>query len=622
MDYKLKIGVIALGVCTFGAFSLVEASGRGEPRSMSTSIWEEVTTPLTAGEGYENHRGSAWCDYDNDGLLDLYVAHFGAFDPAGEYHGAPNQLLKNIGDGQFVDATTVELEAYNGLSHHPTWADIDNDGLPDLYVSQSSNGGTETSVLLHHDSLGNFNDITNGTPINMAGILPRGVAWQDIDNDGYIDFLVANSNGDNKRNRMLINSGSLDFTLDTTLFSDEWKESRSIGWCDYNNDGLPDVYITNGAEDHSDVSQRTNQLFKNMGDGTWIDVADFAGVGDIGHGRGQAWGDIDNDGDFDLFIGNQKGSDTGGGHNRLFMNNGDGTFTDITSWAGMFASFRTRGVSMADFDNDGFLDIYIVNFGNALPPNHLFRNNGNNTFTEVGAGSLVAGGDENGSSASWADFDNDGWIDIFIVGGSTEIPGIGMNRLLLNANQNGNHWFEVELCGVYSNRLAIGARVTISYLNSAGNLKSQVREIQSGSGYNSGHMLRAHFGLGNVEELKEVTVRWPSGITNTAYAQEVDQIIRVVEDSTFAYDCNRNCISDYQDIEDGFSLDENNNGIPDECDCFGDITGDGSVNVSDIVALITEWGSTESIICDLDGNGVVGVTDIIVFMSTCWGSCE
>jgi hypothetical protein len=621
MVYKYKTGVIVLGVCTLGAFSLVEASGKGEPRSIGTSSWQDMSTPLTAGEGHENHRGSAWCDYNNDGLLDLYVAHFGAFDPDADYLGSPNQLLLNVGNGEFVDATTVELEAYDGLSHHPAWGDIDNDGLPDLYISQSSNSGTESSVLLHHESLGNFVDITNGAPINMAGILPRGVAWQDINNDGYIDLLVANSNGDDKKNRMLVNTGTRNFTLDTSLFSEALKESRSIGWCDYNNDRLPDVYITNGAEDNSDVSVRTNQLFKNMGDGTWIDVAEIAGVDDIGHGRGQAWGDIDNDGDFDLFVGNQKGSDTGGGHNRLFRNNGDGTFNDITAWAGLYESFRTRGVSMADFDNDGYLDIYVVNFGNALPPNHLYRNNGNNTFTEVADGTLIAGGEGNGASASWADFDNDGWIDIFVVGGSSEFPGPGMNRLLRNTNQNGNHWFEVELCAMYSNRLAIGARVTISYLNSAGHPKTQVREIQSGSGYNSGHMLRAHFGLGTTEEITEVAVRWPSGIVNTIFAQEVDQIIRVVEDSTFAYDCNRNCMPDYLDIENGYSLDENNNGIPDECDCTGDINGDGAVNVTDIIALIVEWGSTESIICDLDSDGVVGVGDIISLVSV-WGSCD
>jgi hypothetical protein len=620
MSLKTKFIAIFISCTAVTLLSHAEVHRKYRSMILYTSSWEDVTAPQTAGENHENHRGSAWCDYDNDGLLDLYVTHFGAFDPDGIYVGSPNQLLRNIGDGMFEDATTIELEAYSGLSHHPAWADLDNDGFPDIYVSQSSNSGTELSTLLHQDSVGVFSDITNGNPIGMGGMLPRGVAWQDVDNDGLVDLLVANSNGDLKKNRMLMNAGGINFTLDTTLFSEELRESRSIGWSDYNNDGLPDVYITNGAEDHSDEIQRTNQLYKNMGDGTWVDVAVEAGVGDIGHGRGQAWGDINNDGFLDLFVGNQKGSDTGGGHNRLFRNNGDGTFNDITAWAGMYESFRTRCVSMADYDNDGYLDIYVVNFGNAQPPNHLYRNNGNNTFTEVASGTLASGGLENGASASWADFDNDGWIDLYLVGGSTVAPGVGMNLMLRNANQNGNHWFEVELCGVYSNRSAIGARVTISHANENNEIVTQIREIQSGSGYHSGHMLRAHFGLGASDIVRELSVRWPSGIVQTSFNVSADKIIRVVEDTVFARDCNRNCIPDYQDIIDGISTDENGNGIPDECDCFGDVNGDGAVEVNDLITLISFWGSTNSNVCDLNNDGIVDVIDLINLVAA-WNTC-
>ena len=584
------------------------------------SSWEDVTSPLLAGVGHEEHRGSAWCDYDNDGNVDLYVAHFGYFDPNGIYAGSANQLLKNIGNGIFEDATTIELEAYAGLSHHPAWGDIDNDGLPDIFISQSSNSGTEFSALLRQDSVGVFSDVTNGNPVSMGGILPRGVGWQDIDNDGFIDFLVANSNGESKKNRMLINNGNGTFSLDSSLFSEEMRESRSIGWCDYDNDNLPDLYITNGAEDNSDVFVRTNQLYKNQGDGTWIDVAASAGVADIGHGRGQVWGDIDNDGDYDLFVGNQKGSDTGGGYNRLFRNNANGTFTDITVSAGLFASFRTRCVSMADYDNDGYIDLYVVNFGNALPPNHLFRNNGNNTFTEVGAGTLASGGFENGSSASWADIDNDGWMDLYIVGGSTEIPGVGMNRMLRNTNQNGNHWVEIELCGTTTNSLAIGSRVTVTHINEGHGYVSQIRDVQSGTGYNSGNMFRVHFGLGSSVTILDITIRWPSGIVQSVAGVSSDQIIRVVEDeNVFAFDCNRNCVDDSVDIADGTSEDVNNNGIPDECECIADLDGDGSVNVADLLTIIDNWGESSSH-GDLDGDHFVGIQDLLLLIGL-WGSC-
>ncbi|MBT4584875.1 MAG: hypothetical protein HOC93_07340 [Phycisphaerae bacterium] len=583
------------------------------------SVWEDVTTSLLSGEGHENHRGSSWCDFDNDGLLDLYSVHFGVFDPDGIYVGSANQLLRNTGDGVFEDATTEELEAYSGLSHHPAWADIDNDGLPDIFISQSSNSGTENSILLHQDSVGVFSDMTNGDPLQLDGLLPRGIAWQDINSDGLIDLLVAVSEGDSKQNRMMINEGNGIFTRDVLLFSQEFKESRSIGWCDYNNDGLSDVYIANGAEDHCDESRRTNQLFKNLGDGLWEDVALAAGVAEIGHARGQAWGDINNDGHMDLFVGNQKGSDTGGGHNHLFKNNGDGTFSDITISAGLYASFRTRCVSMADYDNDGYLDIYVVNFGSALPPNHLFRNNGDNTFTEVADGSHAVGGVFNGASASWADYDNDGWVDIYLVGGSIDAPGVGMNKLLRNANQNGNHWLEVELCGTVSNRSAIGSRVTVTHINDQG-FVSQMRDVQSGTGYNSQNMMRAHFGLGSSDTVLNISIRWPSGIEQNVAGVSADQLIRVVEDeNVFAFDCNRNCVDDSVDIADGTSEDVNNNGIPDECECIADLDGDGSVNVADLLTIIDNWGESSSH-GDLDGDHFVGIQDLLLLIGL-WGSC-
>jgi len=599
-----------------------------------SSSWADITTSLIAGENHENHRGSAWIDYDNDGFLDLYNSHFGAFDPDGEYLGSANQLLRNIGHGVFVDVTTPELEANTGLSHHPAWADIDNDGLPDLFVTQSPNiSGTERSVMLHQDSIGVFSNITDEGL--LQGFSPRGIGWQDINNDGLVDLLIAVSAGDSTnlmKNCMLMNEGGGTFVRDALLFADVYKESRSVGWCDYNNDNLPDVYIVNGAEDNCAVIQRTNQLFKNLGEGIWEEVAQDAGVDEIGHGRGCVWGDINNDGYMDLFVGNQKGSDTGGGHNRLFKNNGDGTFSDITITAGVYASERTRCVSMADYNNDGFLDLYIVNFGGQFPPNHLFRNNGDETFTEVASGTPAQGNDWNGASASWTDFDNDGWVDLYIVGGSVDVPGIGMNRLLRNTNQNGNHWIEIELCGTISNRSAIGARISVSHLNASNETVTQMRDIQSGPGYNSQNMLRAHFGLGTSTQIVSMTISWPpvwprESIIQTVKNVSVDQIIRVVEDDfDFAYDCNRNCINDLVDIEDGSSNDINCNGIPDECEghvdpciCEGDVNGDGVTNVTDLLLIVAVWGSDDPD-ADIDGDGTVGVSDVLVVIAG-WGDC-
>jgi hypothetical protein len=174
-------------------------------------------------------------------------------------------------------------------------------------------------------------------------------------------------------------------------------------------------------------------------------------------------------------------------------------------------------------------------------------------------------------------------------------------------NQNGNHWFEIELCGTDSNRSAIGARITIAHRDSLENVVSQMREVQSGNGYNSQHMLRAHFGLGSSTVIDELHVRWPSGITQTMPNVEVDQILRVVEDeSGFAFDCNRNCIADITE-------------------CLADIDGNGKVDVTDLLTIIGTWGQTwehgdDPLSGDINWDHVVGVTDLLDLINI-WGDC-
>ena len=588
----------------------------------SGSIWENATTPVVAGQGHECHRGSAWCDWNNDGLLDVYLTHFGV-NGGGEFFGSPNQLLKNMGDGVFVEVTTEVTAVGSDLSHHSAWADLDNDGLPDLFVGQSTNYGQDQNHLLHHDTVGEFSDITNDTPLAMFWLSPRGVSWQDVNNDGFVDLFISNSGGDERRNRLLINQGDRTFVKDEGNGLDGWwAEGRGVAWSDYNNDGLADVYVVAGSEDNSNPIYRTNSLYKNNGDGTWEDVALQAGVAHIGHGRGVAWGDINNDGFMDILVGNQVGSDYPG-YNKLFVSNGDGTFTDISESSGITENVRTRCVSMADYNNDGLIDLYTVSFGSQAPPNRLYHNNGDLTFTEVAYGTLMMG-INNGNSASWADYDNDGWIDVLAVGGSNTAPGVGHNLLLRNMNQNGNHWIEIELCGVASNRSAIGARVLLTHRTSDGSVVNQMRDVQSGSGYNAQHMFRAHFGLAESNLIDELTILWPSGIVQTETAVEVDQILRIVESEVFALDCNRNCIDDAQDIVDGFSLDVNGNEVPDECECIADFDNNGVVNVLDLLFLIGTWGAISTpenpVVTDLNGDGVVAVLDLMIAIGD-YGPC-
>jgi hypothetical protein len=197
--------------------------------------------------------------------------------------------------------------------------------------------------------------------------------------------------------------------------------------------------------------------------------------------------------------------------------------------------------------------------------------------------------------------------------------------LLRNTNQNGNHWIEFELCGVVSNRSAIGARIHITHRDSDNNLIHQMRDVQSGSGYNTQHMFRAHFGLADSDTVEEVTILWPSGIVQRADNISSDQILRIVEGTVLTQDCNRNCVDDAADITDGTSYDSNSNGIPDECECTADFDSDGDVDVRDLLELVSYWElvSTpeDALETDLTEDGIVNIHDLLLLIEQ-FGDCD
>ena len=185
-----------------------------------------------------------------------------------------------------------------------------------------------------------------------------------------------------------------------------------------------------------------NVLYRNNGDGTFTDVTSEAGVGCTGYSRGVAWGDYDNDGDLDLYVANSDGA------NVLYRNNGDGTFTDVTDEAGVGCTGSSRGVAWGDYDNDGDLDLYVANFYEA---NVLYRNNGDGTFTMVGAGVGCTGSSK---GVAWGDYDNDGDLDLYVANWDEA-------NVLYRNNGNLNHWLQIRLHGTISNRSAIGTKVKV-----------------------------------------------------------------------------------------------------------------------------------------------------------------
>ena len=289
-----------------------------------------------------------------------------------------------------------------------------------------------------------------------------------------------------------------------------------VGWGDYDNDGNMDLYVANAISFAPDSvrfeGEGSNVLYHNKGDGTFEDVTAFAGVGDTGNGEGVAWGDYDNDGDFDLYLANA------GGPNRLYRNNRDGTFDEVSEEAGVVSPETGVGASWADFDNVGYLDLYVVNVNS---PNQLYANNGDGTFTEVGrqTGVDLVGV---GRAAAWADFNNDGYLDL-LVSNFEKKP-----RALYRSSGGANNFLVVRPVGTTGNRFAVGARVTVTTIREGAPF-TQLRHVSTASSRHAQDSMPVEFGLGDAQTAS-VTVRFPSGFTKTIETVRANSDITVLED--------------------------------------------------------------------------------------------
>lgn len=417
------------------------------------------------------------------------------------YQNNPSQVFTQVNYGQLN----------NGIEWSLCVADVDKNGINDLIA-----GGQYNNIkLAKGDSQGNF------TPslINNSSIFVQGTNFSDINNDGWIDIFACHDDGDNQKYR---NDGSGNFILDNTLINTASPGSDNSGnysaiWTDYDNDGDLDMYLSKcsqGVFDENDL-RRINKLMNNDGNNVFTDVAGSAGLR-IG---AQTWttdfADVDNDGDMDAFV-NNHGSDC-----QLFLNNGDGTFTDNTANSGFLPTLagnvNLQGIQaiFRDFDNDGFVDLLY-----AGSEHHLFYNDGDGTFTLAANpfGTLPI------HSFAIGDLNQDGFLDLYTGNGQGfNSTGTSADDLYTN-DGNSNHFIAVQLEGTQSNINGIGARVEIY-----GTWGIQVREVRSGEGYGIMNTLTQHFGLGSATEIDRIIVRWPSGLTDIVENPNIDQFVKITE---------------------------------------------------------------------------------------------
>ena len=491
--------------------------------------------------------GAAFLDYDNDGDLDLYIVNSAPLP--GFITEAPptNVLYRNDGNKGFTDVTAEVGVGHPGYGMGCDTADYDNDGDPDLYVTNFGK-----NVLYSNNGDGTFTDVTMHAGVANSDRWSTSCAFVDYDHDGNLDLYVVNyldyditedgewydTNGrriySNPRvyegvsDTLYSNNGDGTFTDVTQragVYNDTGK-GLGVTCGDYDNDGRVDIYVANDTT--------PNFLYRNMGDGTFMDLGVIAGVaynenGVAEGGMGVDFGDYNNDGFLDIFVTNFSRET-----NTLYRNNSNGIFTDVTYIAHLGdPSFLKLGfgTKFFDADNDGDQDLFVAN-GHVYSTvesqsdtieyaqtNQLFLNTGKSAFLDVseGAGAYFSMKRVT-RGAAFGDYDNDGDTDIFVV---------NLNQkafLLRNDGGNRNNWLKIETVGVKSNRDGIGARITVATRS-----HTQIKEVQAGSSYLSGQDLRLIFGLGVDTEAREIKITWPSGLEQTLTAVKANQFLIITE---------------------------------------------------------------------------------------------
>ena len=432
----------------------------------------------TAAAGLDGQLGGLYCvqaDYDNDGNLDILIVR-------GAWLKIPMRpsLLRNNGDGTFTDVTEAAGLGHAVNSISACWADYDNDGFLDLFICCEA----QPNLLYHNNGDGTFTEVALKAGVAGSGGTYKGANWIDTDNNGFPDLFVNDLTGSAVLYR---NNGDGTFTDVTFAMGIDGPQKGFACWAwDYDNDGFLDIFATSYDHSTEAVVQgmtgqphklSSNKLFRNKG------------------GRGE------------------KG------------------FEDVAREVGLDHVYEAMGCNFGDIDNDGFLDMYLGTGDpnlTSLVPNRLLKNVEGKRFAEITAGTRT-GNLQKGHGVAFGDWDNDGSVDIFIEMGGAGPADRFRNILFQNPGQ-GNRWLSVKLIGVKTNRSAIGARIKVVTVVTTGAAPLTVhRLVSSGSSFGA-NPLQQTIGLGKAEGIATLEIHWPtSGTTQTFHDVALDQFIEVTE---------------------------------------------------------------------------------------------
>jgi hypothetical protein len=474
--------------------------------TIPVGVWAQYFTRITnspVATDPGDSRSVNWIDVNGDGAVDCFISN-------GPQGGQNNTLYLNDGAGNFTAVLQDTIVQDNAPSDGATFADIDNDGDLDAFVVNWYN---HNNLMYTNNGDGTFNKIAVGAAVTDAGYSET-AAWADYDMDGLVDLYVTNSAG-NKKNFLYHNEGNGQFTrIEGGDIVNDAFFSRNISWADIDNDGDLDAFVTN-------EEAQNEQLYRNDGQGNFTKVSTGDLVNDGGHTMSSSWADFDNDGDLDVVLANDRG------FNSLFRNDGNLNFTKLLSDTVCTTPSRSFSSAWGDIDNDGDLDLFFTNSfaPGARWPNFLYINNGDGSFSRINQDITTT---DSGWSygCAFADYNNDGFLDLAVA--TCRFAGADEPNYLYQNNGNGNNWLSISLEGRQSNRSCIGARVYVKAMIN-GNAVWQMRELSAQSAYCGQNDMRAHFGLGDATMADSVRVVWPSGQVEHFAAVAAGQFVHYKE---------------------------------------------------------------------------------------------